>query len=679
WKLTASPESMVIPRSIKGLIRARTDQLPADPRRLLQVASVLGEEFNSEVLFQVAADTGLARDTPGCFEELLARGFLHTDRENRLLAGFHHVLARDAVYETILKQNRRYLHSLCARVLSRRFGEDPGLAGSITRHHADAGEIEMAIPWGVKAQDLALARYDIEAVLLWAEKLEDWIRRRLDDQEDARLLEGVLRKRQLAEGFRLDSRRQLETLNRMKDLIEQWDLKDLWAEYLTAMGTMCRRTSEFRQAQEHFEGALEIYRSCGDRVGIARSASLIAKCKSNLGQLRESEEDHLFAVSLFRELGDVENIARSLFRLASTMLLMGRYDEGLEMLDEAIVHARECGNRAIEGNVFGLRGVLQLEKGQYEDALMSQERALAISIEVGDKADELSALNSISYVLYRLGRYDESRQFGLDSLKASREFSNRRAEANILCSLGLVELAMDRNKEALDYFSRSLEIHEEIGRKFAQGALHWNLSLTNYNLLNFQEGLEHAREAIRLYREVGNRVRTASKLALFPVFLIETGRTEEAMACLEERRRDYGDIDDFNIRVQVRYSKGCLALHNEDLEEAERCFASAMDIAGENSSDEYVALSLQNMGLIRLRQGNTAEALDYLRRGCETVDEDSSYRTFLPEAEYFMMTGETEKALGFARKARARAQAAGNKKTVQRSDRIISRLLNLSG
>jgi class 3 adenylate cyclase/tetratricopeptide (TPR) repeat protein len=674
WKLTATPETMVIPQSIKGLIRARTDQLPSQPRRLLQVASVLGEEFNSEVLFQVSLDTGVETNPEKYFDELLARGFLHPDSENEVLVRFNHVLARDAVYETILKQNRRFLHSLCADVLSRRVENDPDLAGPITRHLADAGKIEEAIPWGVKAQDLAAARYDGDAVLLWSEKLEQWIMGSLDTRDDAMLLEGVLRKRQIVEGYRLDTDQQRETLNRISDLIEQWDLHDLRAEYLISMGSMLRRTSDFQEALEYFKEAMELFRQSGDRLGIARAASNYAKCESNLGLLKDSEKDQRFAVSIFRELGDTENIARSLFRLASTLLIMGRYDEGLGILDEAIPYTRESGNRSIESNIFGLRGIFLQEIGKYEDSLKSQETALAITREVGDKADELSALNSISNVLYRLGRHDEARKFALDCLKASREFRNRRAEANVLCALGLVELATNHDLEALDYFHQSLKVHEEIGRKFAQGALHWNLSLTYYNLLQFEEGLQHAREAIWLYKEVGNRHRTAAKLNLHALVLIEMGRTEEAIACIEEYERDYTDIDDPGIRIEASYARGYLALRREDLEEAENHFNAALEIARENNKAGGAAQPLQSIGMIRLMQGKIEEAEEYLRKGCEALDGSQYAGSFLPDAEYYLLTGNTEEALTCARKALARAKAAGNERVLTRSKEILEEL-----
>jgi len=390
--------------------------------------------------------------------------------------------------------------------------------------------------------------------------------------------------------------------------------------------------------------------------------------------LKESERDQKFAISIFRELGDTENIARSLFRLASTMLIMGHYDEGLEILDEAILHTRESGNRSIEGNVFGLRGVFQQEMGKYEDALRSQETALAITLEVGDKADELSALNSISNVLYRMGRQDEARHFALDALKASREFRNRRAEANVLCALGLVELATNHDQEALDYFEKSLKMHEEIGRKFAQGAIHWNLGLTSYNLLNFEKGLEHAREAIRLYKEVGNRYRTAAKLNLLPLVLIEMGRIEEAIACIEEYERDYTDIYDFRIRVEASYTRGCLALSEGDIEDAERHFNTALDIAQKNNSIGKAAQSLQSLGMIRLKQGKTSEAEACLRRGCEALDGTEYFGNYLPEAEYYLMTGNTEETVTYARKAYIRAEASGNSEVLRRSKEILEEL-----
>jgi tetratricopeptide (TPR) repeat protein len=240
--------------------------------------------------------------------------------------------------------------------------------------------------------------------------------------------------------------------------------------------------------------------------------------------------------------------------------------------------------------------------------------------------------------------------------------------------MGLIELASKRNHEAMDYFLRSLEAHHEIGGKFAEAAVYWNLSLTSYNLLEFEKGTWYAAESIRLYKEVGNRRRAASKLVLYPVTLIEMGRIEEATACIEEYRRDFTDVDDYKITIQLNYATGCLALSRDELRNAEERFLTALEIARENDSNEYVAQSLQNIGLIRLRQGRKDEAEDYLRKGAEALDGSEYFRNFLPDAEYYVMTGEKDEAEYFARKACARARAIGNSGNIERLEEIIRQL-----
>ena len=58
WRLGANPEDLKVPGSIKGVIRARVDQLSEGCRLVLQVASVLGEEFGTEALTEVADRVG---------------------------------------------------------------------------------------------------------------------------------------------------------------------------------------------------------------------------------------------------------------------------------------------------------------------------------------------------------------------------------------------------------------------------------------------------------------------------------------------------------------------------------------------------------------------------------------------------------------------------------------------
>lgn len=56
WFFTRERVALDVPNTLQGVLMARVDQLPADARRVLQIASVLGREFSLDVLERMLAD-----------------------------------------------------------------------------------------------------------------------------------------------------------------------------------------------------------------------------------------------------------------------------------------------------------------------------------------------------------------------------------------------------------------------------------------------------------------------------------------------------------------------------------------------------------------------------------------------------------------------------------------------
>src|ERR687888_1592463 len=72
---------------------------------------------------------------------------------------FKHALVRDAAYESLLKSRRHQLHGQIARALEERF---PDVVASepeiVARHFTEAGLVDRAIDYWLKAGHLALSR-----------------------------------------------------------------------------------------------------------------------------------------------------------------------------------------------------------------------------------------------------------------------------------------------------------------------------------------------------------------------------------------------------------------------------------------------------------------------------------------------------------------------------------------
>lgn len=149
-------DAVKIPSTLQDSLMARLDMLgPA--KEIAQLASVIGREFNYQLLAEVAPldDETLKAELTNLVEaELLQqRGFFP-----RAHYRFKHALVQDTAYESLLRATRRQWHGRIAEALSSTFQRtadtDPAL---LAHHYTEAGQAIPAIEnWekaGLQAQE----------------------------------------------------------------------------------------------------------------------------------------------------------------------------------------------------------------------------------------------------------------------------------------------------------------------------------------------------------------------------------------------------------------------------------------------------------------------------------------------------------------------------------------------
>ena len=116
WTFTGSIAAMELPPTIRALLAARIDGLPAADRQVARRAAVIGRSFEAAAL--VALSPAEARGTlAGCLLDLVRRELLRPDRAALTIGDayrFRHVLLRDAAYEALAKADRAALHAAFA-------------------------------------------------------------------------------------------------------------------------------------------------------------------------------------------------------------------------------------------------------------------------------------------------------------------------------------------------------------------------------------------------------------------------------------------------------------------------------------------------------------------------------------------------------------------------------------
>jgi class 3 adenylate cyclase/pimeloyl-ACP methyl ester carboxylesterase len=160
YRLEGSLSAFQVPATVQPLLAARMDRLPADGKRLLQSAAVIGPEVSLELL----------RGTVDLPEEQLQRELGHLLRaeflyEARLFPepayAFKHALTRQVAYGTLLHERRRRLHRRVGELIEQRqAGRLAPLAETLGGHFEQAEDWPKAATYYLLAAETARQHYN---------------------------------------------------------------------------------------------------------------------------------------------------------------------------------------------------------------------------------------------------------------------------------------------------------------------------------------------------------------------------------------------------------------------------------------------------------------------------------------------------------------------------------------
>jgi class 3 adenylate cyclase/tetratricopeptide (TPR) repeat protein len=134
WRATQQALTVSIPDSIYGLLAARVDALPAEERRVLQEAAVIGRTFWAN-----AVEHAIGSEAAGALLGLERRGLV-TVRPTSTLGGqeeyaFKHALVRDVAYSGQPKARRARAHAEAGAWIERLAGDRTDEFAELIAHH----------------------------------------------------------------------------------------------------------------------------------------------------------------------------------------------------------------------------------------------------------------------------------------------------------------------------------------------------------------------------------------------------------------------------------------------------------------------------------------------------------------------------------------------------------------
>ena len=402
WQVVDRGIAGDVPQTIRLLIAARLDTLPAEQKELLQDASVCGTTTWDALLGQVSD----VADRRAVLRALVARGLLHRHPTSSIPDTdeyeWKHALIRDVAYGSLPKAVRAERHAQIASWFraTARAGDEP--VASIASHYELAWELSVSKTG--PAPDPEVVRLAAEYLTRWAEQTFVW---------QARAAEPLFRR----------AVRAIEAAGADADVGVAARASLGLAEALIEMGQHAEAIAQGTRARQLAERARD-----GDLM--ARALLALGRSESDGGRLDQARSLLEGARQRFEVVGDLRGQGWAVHRLSETWALtdMDRELDDLRTAYRLFADAGDRFGRAVVAN--DLAYILSIDGGPEFHQWYEEARRLVEGD--GDLRSRASLMRTWGHYCYSAGRFTEAIEAAQACRPVSAEAGDRYTESDAL-------------------------------------------------------------------------------------------------------------------------------------------------------------------------------------------------------------------------------------------------------
>jgi adenylate cyclase len=151
YRLVTPVDRLEVPATVQTLLASRIDRLAEREKQVLQVASVIGKDFDEEMLLEVVDLP--KHELKDAIAELRKAEFLYElSIYPTVRYSFKHPLTQEVALGSQLRDRRRAVHKRVAAAIERRFADRLDEQAALLAHHSEeAGEALAAAGWHRRA------------------------------------------------------------------------------------------------------------------------------------------------------------------------------------------------------------------------------------------------------------------------------------------------------------------------------------------------------------------------------------------------------------------------------------------------------------------------------------------------------------------------------------------------
>jgi class 3 adenylate cyclase/predicted ATPase/ABC-type transport system involved in cytochrome c biogenesis ATPase subunit len=482
YRLDGPLPPLAIPETLQDSLMARLDRL-ASVREIAQIGAAIGREFSYSLVHAlVAREESALKHALAQLEQ--AELVFRRGEPPDAVYSFKHALVRDAAHESLLKSRRQQLHGQIARALEQRFADTVATQPEIVaQHFTEAGLVEAAIDYWLKAGHLALSRSaNAEAVKHLKQGIEltrslapspERVRKELDFYLALGPAVAATEGDAAPETLRVFSHAR-DLLGEGGTLTEQMTV--LWGAYLA------------HSMRAEYTAALEVAQQClalgahHEHPGISTLAhrfmgqtlhfmGAFVDARVHLERALDLCAANPEAITSYRRFGTDDRV-NALSFLAPTLLLLGYPEQSAAAAGQAVSRAKTIGlaySTALALSHVAFLGTIGCDP---QRAAAHADEAIALSVEHGLASPGHRARFFRGALLAQSGDPQHGIELMRNAVAAAEGSAERNRRTLYLCHLASAHASLGQPEVGLSLLDEAIQTAEITSERFFEAELY---------------------------------------------------------------------------------------------------------------------------------------------------------------------------------------------------------------
>ncbi|HEY9900481.1 MAG TPA: adenylate/guanylate cyclase domain-containing protein [Pantanalinema sp.] len=448
WQVVKTAASQ-LPSTVSGVIRSRLDRLGPSLRSVLQLASVVGRNFEPGLIATVSEQPEVADP----LDALVSAEFLH--RRSSGEWQFYQALIHETVYNSLLLATRRDLHRKVGQALEQQLGDRCEQSPEVLARHFLLGEVpSKALYYLFRSGEKALRGFSNQEALHCFEECLALMDRGTDLSATPSRAEVLLALSELLS----TTGQYAQAIAHLKTVLAEQDQPHERAETMRRLGGIYNLQGQYGEAMAYYEQGLSDLLAC--EAPLVRARILLDQALSLFRQGRYQEVVALCQLSL-AALNDDAHPKETAMAMSILGIVCYRQNQ-LSAAEAYHMQAAELRERIQD--VFGVAsslnnlGALYLELGDWARCAENYERSLRLYEQIGDVSRQIIQMNNLGDLLRNRGDLAQALDFHRQALDRSREIQDSFGAGVAAVGMGLVLVAGDRAEEAIERLQEGIGI-----------------------------------------------------------------------------------------------------------------------------------------------------------------------------------------------------------------------------